>query len=808
MPAHRLKHTPLKGDIVSKWFEQLKSPLVLNGYALVLSSGATSVLGVVYWIVAARLYSEQAVGLSSATLAAMFFLANVSQFNLVDALNRFVPSAGRSTARLVLTAYLVSIVMAVAASVIFLLGIRIWTPSLSVLNSSPTAALWFVFATVSWCLFALQDSVLIGLRQSKWVPLENILYAAAKIGLIVLFATTFPAQGVFISWTAPLWFLILPVNGLIFFRLIPAHVRATERRSRAVVPKDIIRFIAGDYLSSLVWMATVTLLPIMILERVGASSSAYFYLSWNIAYTLYLISLNMGMSLVTEGVRDEDKLNLYSFQVLRQTLRLMVPVVALVFVGAPYILRLYGESYAAEGVTLLRLLSLSALPYVVVAIYLSMARVKRDVRALFFVLSGLSVLVLGLTHVFLGVYGIMGIGLAWLLAQSAVMIVLLVTQLRRIWLPQLELSDFSTLFKLPALAAPVKKQLCLAHARKLMPQVKRQLEAGSDAQAWRVKRLVLVSDVKIVTLGVREEVALLKVPMSHQAETSLAQHAHVVATLGAKACLGEWRRLLPELLVEPWDSQSYWVESKLPGVKMEKLLLNPETRSAALRLAALRRASQMIATLHSLTEEWLTVDAAVLETWVDAPLRRVRKLVAQTAQAPQVELLAAELSALRGRRLLTSWVHGDYSPQTILLRGGGSGGVALADLEITGIIGWEAAAPQHPPLLDLIHLLVSTEMLVERQELGAVVCAMLTPPGRAKLERSLAQLSQNDLSAVDLRTFTLLFWLRHIQNSVTTSRRCADNASWIANNVECVLACIAQSRAKNGPGSLVSGHDI
>ena len=785
--------------MVSKWFEQLKSPLVLNGYALVFSSGATSVLGVVYWIVAARLYSEQAVGLSSAMLAAMFFLANVSQFNLVDALNRFVPSAGRSTARLVLTAYLVSIVMAVGASVIFLLGIRIWTPSLSVLSSSPAAALWFVFATVSWCLFALQDSVLIGLRQSKWVPLENILYAAAKIGLIVLFATTFPAQGVFISWTAPLWVLILPVNGLIFLRLIPAHVRATGQRSQAV-PKDIIRFIAGDYLSSLVWMATVTLLPIMILERVGASSSAYFYLSWNIAYTLYLISLNMGMSLVTEGVRDADKLNLYSFQVLRQTLRLMVPIVALVFVGAPYILRLYGESYAAEGVTLLRLLSLSALPYVVIAIYLSMARVKRDVLAIFFVLSGLSVLVLGLTHIFLGVYGITGIGLAWLLAQSAVMIVLLVTQLRRIWSPQVEPPDFST-FKLP-FAAPIKKQLYLAHARRLMLQVKRRLEVGSDAQAWRVKRLVLVGDVKIATLGVREEMALLKVPMSRQAATSLAQHAQAVATLGAKPCLGEWRRLLPELLVESSGSQSYWVDGKLPGVKMEKLLLNPETR-----LEALRRASQTIATLHSLTEEWLTVDDAVLETWVDAPLRRVRKLVAQTAQAPHVELLAAELRTLRGRRLLTSWIHGNYSPQTILLRGG-SGGVALrAGLEITGIIGWEAAAPQHPPLLDLIHLLVSTEMLVEGQELGTVVCAMLTPPGHAGLERSLAQLSQSGLSTVDLRTFVLLFWLRHIQNSVTTSRHCADNAFWIANNVERVLACSTQSRARNSQGSLVSGYD-
>ncbi len=436
--------------MVARWFEQLRAPLALNGYALVLSSGATSVLGVGYWIAAARLYSAEAVGLGSATLAAMFFLANVSQFNLVHALNRFVPSAGRSTARLILSAYAVSITMAVCGSVVFLWGLDLWTPSLSTLKS-PSAALWFVFATVSWCLFVLQDGVLIGLRQSKWVPLENVFYSAAKIGLLVLLVGVFPQQGVFVSWTLPLWVLIIPMNALIFFRLIPAHVRsstqnigsinprdtnlesAEERlpRSNPVTPRGIIRFVAGDYLSSLVWIGTVDLLPLIILERVGAASSAYFYLAWTIADTLYLVSLNMGMSLVTEGSRDETKLSAYSVQTLRQTLGLMVPVVALIVLLAPYLLQLYGDAYAAESVTLLRLLSLSALPFVVVSTYISVARVKRDIAAIFWVNSGLCLLVLGFSSALLGRYGVTGVGWAWLLAQSVVMGVLLATRLRR-----------------------------------------------------------------------------------------------------------------------------------------------------------------------------------------------------------------------------------------------------------------------------------------------------------------------------------------------------------------------------------------
>ena len=39
--------------------EHLQSPLYRNGYALVVATGATSVLGFLYWILAARRYSAR-----------------------------------------------------------------------------------------------------------------------------------------------------------------------------------------------------------------------------------------------------------------------------------------------------------------------------------------------------------------------------------------------------------------------------------------------------------------------------------------------------------------------------------------------------------------------------------------------------------------------------------------------------------------------------------------------------------------------------------------------------------------------------
>src|ERR687885_2667573 len=86
----------------------VRLPIYRNAYALVLSSATTSGLGVVYWTLAARLYTPEAVGLNAAAISAMMFLAGVSQLNLMSALVRFIPTAGVRTQRLIVSAYLLS----------------------------------------------------------------------------------------------------------------------------------------------------------------------------------------------------------------------------------------------------------------------------------------------------------------------------------------------------------------------------------------------------------------------------------------------------------------------------------------------------------------------------------------------------------------------------------------------------------------------------------------------------------------------------------------------------------------------------
>jgi O-antigen/teichoic acid export membrane protein len=158
----------------------LHSPLTRNGYALVMSAGITSVLGLLFWIIAARLYPADQVGVGAAMLAALLTLGNIAQLNLDTVLNRFLPIAGTRTKDMIAWSYAASVMTALVISLVFILATTLIAPKLSFLAESIWLALVFMISCAVWALFALQDAVLAGLRKSTWIPLENTAYSPSR----------------------------------------------------------------------------------------------------------------------------------------------------------------------------------------------------------------------------------------------------------------------------------------------------------------------------------------------------------------------------------------------------------------------------------------------------------------------------------------------------------------------------------------------------------------------------------------------------------------------------------------------------
>jgi len=172
---------------------------------------------------------------------------------------------------------------------------------------------------------------------------------------------------------------------------------------------------------------------VVVASAAGIRATAYFYLAWQIGYGLHMVSINMGYSLVVEGTTDPRRLAAFSRRMLVLNLRIIVPAAAVVIIAAPYVMGLFGPDYAAQGTNLLRLLAIGAVPYSVVPVYISVVRVQRRVRRAAAALAVMCLLVLGLSEIFLRSFGLVGVGLAWLVAQTAVGGFLFLFELRPLW---------------------------------------------------------------------------------------------------------------------------------------------------------------------------------------------------------------------------------------------------------------------------------------------------------------------------------------------------------------------------------------
>ncbi|MFF3335996.1 lipopolysaccharide biosynthesis protein [Streptomyces sp. NPDC002888] len=403
--------------------------LFRNAYALMLNTGISAVLGLGFWLAAARYYSESAVGQGSAAIAAMKLLAGLTAVTLTGALARFIPIAGRATGRLIYRTYAGSSLVVALAAAGFLLTLDAWGPSYRFLHG-PVNGLGFILAIVAWNLLTLQDGVLTGLRSALWVPVGNTVFSAVKLALLVAFAVAIPTTGVFVSWVAAIAFSVVPLGWLVFRRLAPRHVEATEGHAEPPSLKEIGRFLAGDYTGSLFSLAVVYLVPVIVAAQVSSEDNAYFYITTTIGGTVNLLAINMGASLTVEGSHDPGRLAANTRAALRRMARIMLPVAGVLFVGAPWILGVFGAGYADAATPLLRWFAVGAVLRVVMETYFAVLRAQSRTAGLAWLQGLLCVLVLGLTLLLLPRTGLTGAGVAEI-SSLAVIVALAAPKLYR-----------------------------------------------------------------------------------------------------------------------------------------------------------------------------------------------------------------------------------------------------------------------------------------------------------------------------------------------------------------------------------------
>ncbi len=395
---------------------ELSVPLYRNAYALMANTAGNSILGLLYWVLAARTFPDAAVGRGNALISLMMLVSTFTQLNWSGALIRFLPRAGRSARQMLLTAYLMATGLAAVAAAAVMAYCHFARAPDDPLYVSAGVAVWFVVATVAWSVFNLQDAALTGMRSAVWVPLENGLYGLVKLVLLVVVARTSLSDGVFASWTIPVIALLVPVNLLLFRRILPRHA-TMEPDAPPPGRRVLARYMAGDYAAQAFTQLSSTFLPVLVVSLLGAAQGAYYLPAQTAFAAMGMLATAITSSLVVEAARDEQATHRLARAMLRRICVLVLPAGAFVGLAAPWLLELFGSQYRAGATTVLQLMMLSLLPRVPVALYVTKCRLDNRTGTLALLQFTQAALVIGGTAVFAPRAGLVAVGWSVLAAE-------------------------------------------------------------------------------------------------------------------------------------------------------------------------------------------------------------------------------------------------------------------------------------------------------------------------------------------------------------------------------------------------------
>ena len=395
---------------------ELSVPLYRNAYALMANTAGNSILGLLYWVLAARTFPDAAVGRGNALISLMMLVSTFTQLNWSGALIRFLPRAGRSARQMLLTAYLMATGLAAVAAAAVMAYCHFARAPDDPLYVSAGVAVWFVVATVAWSVFNLQDAALTGMRSAVWVPLENGVYGLVKLVLLVVVSRTSLSDGVFASWTIPVIALLVPVNLLLFRRILPRHATA-EPDAPPPGRRVLARYMAGDYAAQAFTQLSSTFLPVLVVSLLGAAQGAYYLPAQTAFAAMGMLATAITSSLVVEAARDEQATHRLARAMLRRICVLVLPAGAFVGLAAPWLLELFGSQYRAGATTVLQLMMLSLLPRVPVALYVTKCRLDNRTGTLALLQFTQAALVIGGTAVFAPTAGLVAVGWSVLAAE-------------------------------------------------------------------------------------------------------------------------------------------------------------------------------------------------------------------------------------------------------------------------------------------------------------------------------------------------------------------------------------------------------
>jgi O-antigen/teichoic acid export membrane protein len=382
-----------------------------NAFYIITNTGMTLALGFIFWIIVARFYTVEEVGYGSALLSATALLSYLGTLGLGYGIIRYLPGSDDKI-RLSNTSLTLAGLASVVAGLIFIGGLPVWSPELVFVRRDPVFLAAFVLFTAATTLNIVSSQVFIGFRRSGYALAQGIIWGGLKLVLEVGLAYFFRVFGIFASHGIA-QVVALGLSLFIFLpRLLPRYRPALSFHRTTC--SRLAGFSFANFLSEGLWSLPTWILPLMILNLLGAEANAYFYMAWSLSTLLLAIALGISLSLFAEGSYDAANISRNLVSSLKLIVLLLVPAAAVLALLGDKILLVYGNDYAEAGKRLLQILALASLPASINFLYLGLVRVEGRLKKLVIVAGIMAAGTLVLSYVLLSRLEIFGVGVGWL----------------------------------------------------------------------------------------------------------------------------------------------------------------------------------------------------------------------------------------------------------------------------------------------------------------------------------------------------------------------------------------------------------
>ena len=404
------------GDTVSQAVRsgigQLKQDLLLqNSFYIMLSTALMGLLGFIFWIICAHLFTARQVGLATALISATILISYSSLLGFNSTLVRFLPTSEHRDAEMSMALICVS-AAALVAAIGYVLIVPSVVPQLSYLRGNVGYAIAFVVLTVCSSVNLITDSVFIALRSPQYnLLIDGVLQSSVKLALPVTLVG-FGFFGLYAS-TGLASAVAVVLSVVFMWRVFQYRPRVEDVR---MVLRKTWAYGAASYLANLLNIVPILVLPLVVLKNLGAPAAGYYYVAFQVANLLYAVTYAIGQSLFAEGSHDEDAFRSLARRSAWFQVVIITPAVIVLWLGASELLGIFGQGYGERSVGVLRALIIAA-PAVALNVWIStLLRLTKQMVALIWSNVAYVVVMCGLAMVWVD-RGLAWVGFAWLIGN-------------------------------------------------------------------------------------------------------------------------------------------------------------------------------------------------------------------------------------------------------------------------------------------------------------------------------------------------------------------------------------------------------